>query len=180
METKRLQIRNFSENDASACYESWGQDQLLGQYIISYPMTDICQMEHLVQEFISNKNAWLITDKQSKAILGYITIDVPFRRLGVGEIGYVIGEKHQKHGYASEAIRCLLAEYLINQNFYLIEAKCNETNDASLKLLKKLGFQTDARLRGRRINLLTGKRNDLLVFSITRDEFLCSERRMHD
>lgn len=172
METKRLLLRNFCENDVNACYESWGQDRQLGQYIISYPMTDIRQMERLIHGFISNKNAWLITDKRSKAILGYITMNVPYDLLGVGEIGYVIGEKHQKHGYAREAVLCLLDEYLIHRNFYLIEAKCSETNTASLNLLKKLGFQSDARLRDRRIDLTTGTRKALLVFSITQDEFL--------
>ncbi|MDE7324423.1 MAG: GNAT family N-acetyltransferase [Lachnospiraceae bacterium] len=47
-----------------------------------------------------------------------------------------------------------------------IEARCNETNQASLKLLEKSGFQVDARLRGRRVDLLTGERDDLIITSI--------------
>lgn len=53
----------------------------------------------------------------------------------------------------------------------MIEAKCNETNHASLHLLEKTGFQVDARLRGRRMDLLTGGRNALVVMSITQKEF---------
>lgn len=93
-------------------------------------------------------------------------------QLGIGGIGYVIGEKYQKHGYAREAVYCILTEYLIKRNFYLIEAKCNETNTASRKLLEQSGFQAEGRLRDRRMNLLTGERNDLLIFSIKQDEFL--------
>lgn len=62
------------------------------------------------------------------------------------------GEKYQKHGYAKEAVHCILTEYLIKQNFYLIEAKCNETNTASRKILEQSGFQAEGRLRDRRMN----------------------------
>lgn len=110
-------------------------------------------------------------NKEPEKIVGYITVDVPYEQLCIGEIGYVIGEKFQKHGYAREAVSGILTEYLVNRNFYLMEAKCNETNTASRKLLEQTGFLEEGRLRGRRMNLLTGERNDLLVFSITREEF---------
>lgn len=171
VETERLRIRNFHRSDVGPCWESWGQDESLGQYIASYPMTDLGQMEELVRGFLSNEDAWVIEDKGSEKIVGYITMDIPYRQLGVGEIGYVIGEKYQKHGYAFEAIHCILAEYLINRGLYMIEAKCNETNHASLKLLEKAGFHVDGRLRGRRMNLLTGERTDLIVASVTQAEF---------
>ncbi|MEZ3473785.1 MAG: GNAT family N-acetyltransferase [Lachnospiraceae bacterium] len=64
----------------------------------------------------------------------------------MGELGYIIGEKYQKQGYAFEAAKCILQEYLINRGFYLLEAKCNETNRASLKVLEKLGFRIEAAL----------------------------------
>ena len=78
LETERLLIWNFDENDAKACYQSWGQDILLGKYIVLYPMTDICQMEDLVQGFLSNVNAWVIVEKKLGKIIGYITVDVPY------------------------------------------------------------------------------------------------------
>lgn len=172
IETQRLLIRNFCKNDIDLCYQSWGQDKSLGKYIILYPMTNIHQMEDFVKGLISNINAWVIMNKKLKVIVGYIIVDIPYKQLGIAEIGYVIGEKYHRQGYAFEAINCILKEYLINQRFYLIEAKCNETNKASLKLLEKLGFQLDGKLRDRRINLLTGERNDLIVLSITQNEFI--------
>jgi len=172
LKTERLRIRNFHRSDVSPCWESWGQDESLGKYIALYPMTELRQMEELVWGFLTNENAWVIVDKGTEKIVGYITVDIPYRQLGVGEIGYVIGEKYQKRGYAFEAIHCILAEYLINQGLYMVEAKCNEENHASLKLLEKAGFHVDGRLRGRRMNLLTGERKDLIVASVTQEEFL--------
>lgn len=171
LETERLRIRSFRQSDVGLCWESWGQDESLGKYIASYPMADIRQMEELVRGLLANEDAWVVVDKGTEKIVGYITVDIPYRQLGVGEIGYVIGEKYQKRGYAFEAIYCILVEYLINQGLYMIEAKCNEANHASLKLLEKTGFHVDGRLRGRRMDLITGERKDLIVASIIREEF---------
>lgn len=90
---------------------------------------------------------WLIVHKETDAVLGYATLDIPYEQLGIGEIGYVIAEKYQKRGYASEALNCILEEYLVNRDLYMMEAKYNETNTASANLLQKLGFQIDGALR---------------------------------
>lgn len=131
-------------------------------------------MEKLVQGFLTNKDAWVIVDKVSGKPIGYITVDIPYRPLGVGEVGYVIGARNQGQGYAFEAVCCILTEYFDNQGLYLVEAKCSEENLASLNLLEKVGFHVDGRLRDRRMNLLTGERNDMIVVSITQDEFKAS------
>lgn len=57
------------------------------------------------------------------------------------------------------------------RKLYMIEAKYNENNIASGKLLSRLGFQTDGILRDRRIDRETGKRSSLVVCSITQNEF---------
>ena len=34
-----------------------------------------------------NENAWLITEKQSGACIGYVTMDIPYPQLAIGETG---------------------------------------------------------------------------------------------
>ena len=70
LETARLRMRNFRESDIGPCWESWGQDESLGRYIVSYPMGDIRQMRDLVQGFLTNTDAWVIEDKGSEKIVG--------------------------------------------------------------------------------------------------------------
>jgi hypothetical protein len=50
IETERLRIRNFTSEDSKRCFESWGKDKDLGKYIILYPMSEVSQMESLVEE----------------------------------------------------------------------------------------------------------------------------------
>ena len=89
IQTKRLLLRNFRENDANECFESWGQDQLLGKYIVFYLMKEIGQMEQFANSLITNEDAWVITDKEFESIVGYVTVDIPYTQLGVGEIGLI-------------------------------------------------------------------------------------------
>lgn len=168
--TERLKIRNFVTEDSKRCFESWGQDKSLGKYIILYPMSDVFQMESLVNSLVNNKNAWVLEEKITGDLIGYITVDVPYELLKIGELGYVIAEKYQHCGYAYEALTCLIKRYLCDEELYLLEAKYNENNIASSKLLNKLGFQVEASLRGRRIDRVSGERNNLIVCSITKDE----------
>lgn len=170
IETERLKIRNFVFEDSKSCFESWGKDKNLGKYIILYPMSEISQMESLVSSLEKNKHAWVLEEKTTGNIIGYITVDIPYDLLKIGELGYVIAEKYQHMGYAYEALTCMIKKYFYEEELYLLEAKYNENNIASSKLLNKLGFQIEASLRGRRIDRYSGKRNNMIICSITKDE----------
>ena len=102
--------------------------------------------------------------------IGYISFDIPYQELRIGEIGYVIGEKWHGKGYGTEAVKKMISEYLSKDRLYLIEAKCNIDNKPSLNLLEKVGFIKDGVLRKRRIDKNTGEYRDLVVYSITTND----------
>lgn len=171
LETERLFIRNFAIEDAHSCFRGWGEDKSLGRYILGYPMEEK-QMVSFVAALSENENAWVIVEKESQNCIGYVTVDIPYTQLGIGEIGYVIGERYQHKGYAYEAVNCILYEYLVTRALYMIEAKYNADNTASGNLLKKLGFVVDGELRDRRIDLITGERSNLMICSVTKSDLL--------
>ncbi len=169
-ETERLCIRHFDLADVDSCYKGWGQDEQLGKFIVGYPMAKET-MESFVMAMAGNENAWVIAEKKSGQCIGYMTVDIPYPQLAIGEIGYVIGEHFQRKGYAYEAVSELLRIYFKEKSMYMMEAKYNVNNVSSEKLLKKLGFVTDGILRHRRIDLQTGQRCDLVVCSLCWDEY---------
>lgn len=169
-ETERLCIRHFDLADVDSCYKGWGQDEQLGKFIVGYPMAKET-MESFVMAMAGNENAWVIAEKKSGQCIGYMTVDIPYPQLAIGEIGYVIGEHFQRKGYAYEAVSEVLYIYFKEKSLYMMEAKYNINNFLSKKLLKKLGFVTDGILRNRRIDLKTGLRCDLVVCSICRDKY---------
>ena len=169
-DTERLCIRHFEPADVDSCYKGWGQDEQLGKLILGYPMTKET-MKSFVATMEENENAWVIVEWKSGHCIGYITVDIPYPQLAVGEIGYVIGEHFQRKGYAYESVAELLRIYFEEKSLYMMEAKYNSNNISSEKLLKKLGFVTDGILRHRRIDLQTGQRCDLVVCSLCWDEY---------
>ena len=60
----------------------------------------------------------------------------------------------------------------------MVEAKYNEENVSSARLLHKLGFKKEAVLRDRRMNLQTGERNNLIVCSVTQEEMKEMKERL--
>ena len=59
---------------------------------------------------------------------------------GVAEIGYGIQEAHQRHGYATEAVKAVLAWAFSFKEVTAIEAEVTIENIASQKVLAKCGF----------------------------------------
>ena len=89
------------------------------------------------------------------------------KKFGKYILGYPTEEKQME---AFEALQCIIQEYLVKRDMYMLEAKYNISNMASGNLLKKLGFQFDGELRNRRIDIASGERKNLVICSITKEE----------
>lgn len=112
-----------------------------------------------------------IEEKSTQEPMGYVTVDVPYRELGIGEVAYLLGERYQGKGYAQEAVRAVIDFMFQKMGIYLIEAKYNENNIASGKLLEKLHFEKEGVLRDRRIDCFTKERCNMVVCSLKRSEW---------
>lgn len=103
MESTRLLLRNFIENDAEGCFDNFGKDKSSGRFIPLFPMKDANEMEQFVKSLIPNHNAWILIEKSTQ---------------------------------------------------------------------QAVGFHQDGRLRDRRIDLVSGDRSDLVICSMTKDEYM--------
>ena len=105
IETERLYIRHFVNEDASICFEGWGDRWAFGWFYNGI------SNEYGSDEFFCKMlwwkitNTWVIVEKESGACIGYISFDIPYQELRIGEIGYVIGEKWHGKGYGTEAVK---------------------------------------------------------------------------
>ncbi|SDN76462.1 Protein N-acetyltransferase, RimJ/RimL family [Acetanaerobacterium elongatum] len=59
---------------------------------------------------------------------------------GAVEIGYGIDEPYQNQGYATEAVKAMLAWAFGHQGVYFVTAETEKDNAASIQVLKKNGF----------------------------------------
>ncbi|TAG46418.1 MAG: N-acetyltransferase [Betaproteobacteria bacterium] len=65
------------------------------------------------------------------------------------ETGYVLGQAHWSKGYASEAMRGLIAYAFDTLDLRRLEAQINPNNVASCALIERLGFAREGLLRER-------------------------------
>lgn len=169
--TDRLILRKFTEDDIIKCFENFGQDKEIGKFMPMYPVKSQQQMEEYIKGYIQAYQGgayiWLIEEKESSDPIGYITVDIPYEELEIGEIAYILGVRYQGKGYAYEAVSKVVSYLLKERSLYMIEAKYNINNVASGHLLSKIGFKQEAILRDRRKDRKSGKRANLVVSSIT-------------
>jgi ribosomal-protein-alanine N-acetyltransferase len=106
---------------------------------------------------------WMIEDKQSHRVIGtcgYLGYEEEHHR---AEIGYDLLSSCWGKGVMTEVARAVL-EFGFNQlQLNKIEAKVDPGNEASIRLLYKLGFQQEGLLRQHEFE--KGRYVDLAVFS---------------
>ena len=88
---------------------------------------------------------------------------------GTAEVGYWITSDARGEGYATAAARCLLTYAFEERRLERVGANALATNDASRRVLEKLGFVEEGCERA--ASLVNGERVDRLNYGLLADEF---------
>lgn len=114
--------------------------------------------------------SYFLVRKSDQTLVGGITVSRMLR--GVAQscsIGYWVGEPFTRQGYMSEAVTGLYREIFETMQFHRIEAACLPNNDASIKLLEKIGFQREGYARG--YLKIDGRWQDHLLYSLLETDY---------
>lgn len=174
LETERLILRRFKLEDAEQMYNNWATDPECNKYLDWDLHKDIEETRDYIQKSIDNCDQggykWVVQLKENKELIGSISA-VHIRKKDLNcEIGYCYGSKYWGNGYATEALRKVIEFFLHDCNLYLVEACHLSGNPASGRVMEKAGMYKETVLRNRRINKYTKKLDDLIVYSITKEE----------
>ncbi len=143
LETKRCRLRETTVGDVETFWEIY-KEPVITAYTEGLKPT-IEAEEKYIRDYIDNAyhfyefGVWTVLSKRNDEILGRAGLSV---RDGyeLPELGYVIGTKYQRRGYAYEVCKEILqyaADYL---GYAQVGALVHKENEASIGLLKKLGF----------------------------------------
>jgi 8-oxo-dGTP diphosphatase len=174
LKTKRLTLRPLHANDAEALHRlvnDWEVTRTLAEIPYPYP-------RDLADEWIASTVADLadgtayhlaITGKEGRkeTLVGVVGLRVDSARR-IGRLGYWVGRAYWNHGVATEAVQRLTSWAFANLSLDMIEADVTEGNDASCKVLRRIGFQETG--AGVRESLTTGDEHDVRVFQATRND----------
>jgi RimJ/RimL family protein N-acetyltransferase len=92
-----------------------------------------------------------------------------------GEIGYVFNPDFSGHGYATEAAHALLRLGFEDMGLHRIVARIDERNDASARVLRRLGMRQEARLVEN--EFFKGEWSTELDFAMLADEWAAHRTR---
>lgn len=101
--------------------------------------------------------------------VGWITLMVINWEHGLAEVGYALGHAHQRRGIMPRALELLLDDLFTNTALHRLEARCAVDNLASQRVLDRLGFLREGRLRS--YFLLHGRRVDNYLYALLASEY---------
>jgi ribosomal-protein-alanine N-acetyltransferase len=115
---------------------------------------------------------WIVVAEHDA--VGWITLAVTSWEQGVAEVGYALTTAAQGLGIMPIALTQLLAELFGRTPLERIEARCSVENLASQKVLERVGFEREGRLR--RYFELGGRRVDNFLYAIVRADVFVAGR----
>ncbi|MDR1329767.1 MAG: GNAT family N-acetyltransferase [Oscillospiraceae bacterium] len=142
LETDRLILRRFTPDDWKDLNEYLSQPET-----VCFEPYEPFSMEDSKREAVTrSENAAFLAVclKSGGKLIGNIYI-AP-QDYGAWELGYVFNSKFWRNGYATEAARAAI-EYAFANSARRVTAMCNPLNEASWKLLERLGFTREGHLR---------------------------------
>ncbi|ENQ3107889.1 GNAT family N-acetyltransferase [Bacillus cereus] len=173
LETERLRLIEINQTYSQNIYDIFSIEEVTRYYGMK-PFNEIEQAIQMINSFAKNfqeKRAirWGIVVKETGDFVG----TVGFNNLQLwskrAEIGYDIHPAFWRKGYASEAVKEVLAYGFQKLDLFRIGAITYPENTASSHLLLKLGFQKEGLLRG---YIYQGNQsNDALVYSILKTDW---------
>ena len=90
---------------------------------------------------------WGITRASDGLLLGDCGLKISGEEPRLGQIGYTLGRAHQRHGYATEAVRAMLDLAFHRLGLHRVSASVDADNHASLALLDRLGLRREAHFK---------------------------------
>lgn len=145
LQTERLTLRPFRAEDAREVFECWESDAKVAKYMFWTSHNDIAKTREWIAGEIAKISSaewyrWSIELKASGQLIGtgLIYYEPEYRCF---EIGYNLGRAFWGLGYASEAMRAVIAFAAAELEIHEIVARYAKENTASGKLLSKLGFE---------------------------------------
>ena len=118
--------------------------------------------------------SFLLLRRDSDTVIGGLTIS--HIRRGVSQtasLGYWLGEAHTRKGFMTEALTTAIPFAFTELKLHRIEAACLPKNDASRRLLERLGFHEEGRARG--YLKIDGRWQDHVLFGLLEEDWEAGE-----
>lgn len=147
--TERLVLRTPTVEDSDAIYEEYAADLEVTRYLTwsrhdSRDTVAEFLTELLDREQVGKEHPWVLTLASGRRPIGMVTARLEGHK---ADIGYVLGRRHWKHGFMTEAVVAVVQHLLNNPEIVRVWAVCDVENIGSARVLEKSGFAREGVLR---------------------------------
>lgn len=101
--------------------------------------------------------------------VGTVAAMSPSWGMGYAEIGYMMAEEYQGRGYGTRAVALLVGKLFGETDLHRVFAMISPENTASLRLVRRLGFTYEGRMREHYV--IQGRRVDEMIYGLLRREW---------
>lgn len=152
IETERLILRKFTEDDALAVFNNWTNDTNVTAFLRWPTHEDIETTKKVLAGWISAYKQekfyqWAIVLKDINEPIGTISVVEQNEKLGIVHIGYCIGSRWWMQGITSEAFSSIIAFLFEEVGVNRIESQHDPNNPNSGKVMVKCGLKYEGTLR---------------------------------
>ena len=174
LETERLRLRRLQVGDADALLRVFGDDAVTRYYDLPTLTARADALEIIdraAHRFRREEGIrWGVTRPQENVVLG--TVGLTFDNSYRGSVGYELASAYWRQGIMTEALTAVLTFAFERAGLHRIQALVMPGNEASMGLLRKMGFVHEGLLRD--YLFFKGAYQDLHSFSLLRGEFVNS------
>lgn len=174
IETDRLILRPFVQEDAQSMYRNWASDPAVTKFL-SWPTYKSVETAHEILAIWTRQYMdptfyqWAIELKELGQPIGSISVVSHDDRVDMAEIGFCIGKNWWGQGIMTEAMKVVMEYLFMEVGVQRIEAGHDPNNPASGAVQRKCGLKYEGTFR-RRIRSNQGI-TDVAWYAILKEEW---------
>ena len=175
LETDRLLLREVVGSDVPEIFAIHGDAELM-RLFGNDPISDLAGADALIKTFAAWRQLpnpgtrWAVEIKGTAGLVGTCGLFGWNRVWRKCIVGYELAKKVQGKGYMHEALGAALSWGFKEMELNRVEAQVHPGNEPSIKLLRRLRFVEEGRLR--QGGYWAGQHHDLLQYSLLREDWI--------
>lgn len=151
--TERLSLRPFSRGDVDAVH-AYRRREDVARYLFDTTLSrDDCALavqQRIGQVALAAEGDKIILGVELNsitALIGEVSLIWRSSEARQGEVGWIFDPGYHGHGYATEAANAMLDLAFGPGDMHRVAARCDVRNDASWRLMERLGMRREAHFR---------------------------------
>lgn len=179
LESKRLLLRSISIINLYDLYQLQCNEKVAKYNTIGIP-EDVNFTQNLIENAINERSTfdktnfwWSVNLKDTKKFIGEVGLNLSLTKYKSGEVFYGLHPDFWGNGYATEAMETILNFSFVDLNLHRITAGVATQNEASIRLLERIGMTREG--THRKILPIRGEWWDNYHYAILEEDFFSQD-----